>query len=169
MESRLLSKKKTIRHVAILMLAAGLFFFFMLGSAPLTEPDEGRNAEVAREMLVTGDWSTPHLNFERKLNKPVLFFWASAFSMKLGGVNEAAARFPSAAAAAAGVMAIYALGRCMFGERAGLLAGLVLASSPVYLAFSRIVIFDMLLTAFVVFTLLFFYLGSIETAPGRKT
>lgn len=161
-------RKITILHIVILMLASGLFFFFRLGSAPLTEPDEGRNAEVAREMLVTGDWCTPHLNYERKLNKPVLLFWASAFSMKLGGADEGAARFPSAAAAAAGVLAVYFLGRRMFGERAGLLSGLVLASSPIYIAFSRIVIFDMLLAVFITFAMLFFYLGLTEPGQGPR-
>lgn len=158
----------TTRNAVILLLASGLCFFFRLGAAPLTEPDEGRNAEVAREMTVSGDWCTPHLNFERKLNKPVLLFWASALSMRLGGVNEAAARFPSALAAAAGVFAVYFLGQRMYGARAGLLAGLVLASSPMYIAFGRIVIFDMMLTAFVSASLLFFYLALTESAPSRK-
>ncbi len=163
-----LSLNKTLQHIVILILASAVFFFFRLGSAPLTEPDEGRNAEVAREMLVTGDWCTPHLNFERKLNKPVLLFWASALSMKLAGVKEGAARFPSAAAAAAGVLAVYFLGRRMFGDRAGLLSGLVLASSPLYFAFSRIVIFDMLLAVFITLAMLFFYLGFTEAGQGRK-
>ncbi len=160
--------KTTSIHIVLLILASALLFFFRLGAVPLLEPDEGRNAEVAREILVTGDWVTPHLNFERKLNKPVLFFWAAALSMKLGGVNEAAARFPSAAAATVGVIAVYFLGRRMFGGRAGLLSGLVLATSPVYIAFSRIVIFDMLLTALITLAMLFAYSGSSENDPGRK-
>lgn len=155
-------------HIALLLLASFFFFFFRSGSVPLTEPDEGRNAEVAREMLVTGDWTTPRLNFERKLNKPPLLFWAAALSMKIGGVNEAAARFPSAAAATAGVVAVYFLGRLLFGARAGLLAGLVLASSPLYYAFGRIVIFDMPLASCIVLSMLFFRLGLDCPDPRRK-
>lgn len=155
-------------HIVFLVLFSALLFFLRLGSVPLMEPDEGRNAEVAREVLATQDWVTPHLNFERKLNKPVLFFWAAALSMKLGGVNEAAARFPSAAAATVGVIAVYFLGRRMFGERAGLLSGLVLATCPLYIAFGRLVIFDMMLTAFITLAMLFAYLGLREDALGRK-
>lgn len=152
----------------ILLLVSGICFFLNLGNAPLMEPDEGRNAEVAREILATGDWVTPHLNFVRKLNKPILLFSVSALSMKLFGVNEFAARFPSAAAATLGVLAVYFLGQRIFGERAGFLSAIVLATSPIYVAFGRLVIFDMMLTAFIAVTMLCFYLGFTEGTPRRK-
>jgi len=155
-------------HIVLLVLLSALLFFLRLGSVPLMEPDEGRNAEVAREVLATQDWVTPHLNFERKLNKPVLFFWAAALSMKLGGVNEAAARFPSAAAATAGVIAVYFLGRSMFCARAGFLSALVLATCPLYIAFGRLVIFDMMLTAFITLAMLFACLGMREGALAER-
>jgi 4-amino-4-deoxy-L-arabinose transferase-like glycosyltransferase len=154
--------------IPALLLVCGICFFLNLGSTPLLEPDEGRNAEVAREILVTGDWVTPHLNFARKLNKPILLFSASALSMRLFGVNEFAARVPSAVAAVLGVVAVYLLGRRMFGERSGLFAALILATSPIYIAFSRLVIFDMMLAAFFTLAMLFFYLGFTENAPGKK-
>ncbi len=160
--------KKTILPVAVLIFVSSIFFFLNLGSIPLMEPDEGRNAEVARELLATGDWLTPHLDFIRYLDKPILFFWAAAGSMKLMGVNEFAARFPSALSALIGVLAVYFLGRRMFGGRAGLLSGVVLASSPLYYGLGRIVIFDMMLTAFITLTMLFFLLGFTEQEGRRK-
>ncbi len=160
--------KKMTLHIILLVLVSAVFFFLNLGSIALMEPDEGRNAEVAREILATGDRLTPHLDFIRYLDKPILFFWAAAGSMKLMGVNEFAARFPSALSALIGVLAIYFLGRRMFGGRAGLLSGVVLASSPLYYGLGRIVIFDMMLMAFITLTMLFFLLGFTEQEGGRK-
>lgn len=160
--------KKMTFHIILLVLVSAVFFFLSLGSVALMEPDEGRNAEVAREVLATGDWLTPHLDFIRYLDKPIFFFWAAAGSMKLMGVNEFAARFPSALSALIGVLAIYFLGRRMFGDRAGLLSGMVLASSPLYYGLGRIVIFDMMLTAFITLTMLFFLLGFTEQEGRRK-
>lgn len=160
--------KKMTLHIILLVLVSAVFFFLNLGSVALMEPDEGRNAEVAREVLATGDWLTPHLDFIRYLDKPIFFFWAAAGSMKLMGVNEFAARFPSALSALIGVLAIYFLGRRMFGDRAGLLSGVVLASSPLYYGLGRIVIFDMMLTAFITLTMLFFLLGFTEQEGRRK-
>lgn len=160
--------KKLSLHLALLIVISGIFFFLHLGSIALMEPDEGRNAEVAREILATGDWLTPHLNFVRYLDKPILFFWADAVSLKVFGVNEFAARFPSALAALIGVIAVYFLGRRMFGERAGLFSGLILATSPLYTGLGRIVIFDMMLTAFITLTMLFWYLGFTEEEKRKK-
>src|SRR5690348_2421348 len=78
------------------MMVAACMFFAGLGRLPLLEPDEGRNAEVAREMLVAGDWITPHYNTLVYLDKPAVYFWLVAGSFKLAGISEWAARFPSA-------------------------------------------------------------------------
>ena len=58
--------------------------FFQLGGAALFEPDEGRNAEKAREILVLQDWVTPHENFHPVLDKPIFFYWLIALSYKHG-------------------------------------------------------------------------------------
>ena len=74
-----------------------LVLWFFLGLLPLLvrplwEPDEGRYAEIPREMLATGDWLTPRLNGVLYFEKPPLQYWLSAISMKLFGLNGAAAR-----------------------------------------------------------------------------
>ncbi|MDE3245463.1 MAG: glycosyltransferase family 39 protein, partial [Acidobacteriota bacterium] len=73
----------------------GLLPLFM---RPLWEPDEGRYAEIPREMLASGDWLTPRLNGVLYFEKPPLQYWLSAISMKLFGLNAAAARLPLALA-----------------------------------------------------------------------
>src|SRR3989442_501161 len=70
--------------------------FHNLGGAALFEPDEGRNAEKAREILLTEDWVTPHDDFLPVLDKPIFFYWLVAFSYKLFEVSELSARLPSA-------------------------------------------------------------------------
>ncbi len=134
-----------IRHLLLLAIAGAVLFFAGLGRLPLLEPDEGRNAEVAREMLATGDWITPHFNTLVYLDKPVVFFWMVATSFRLAGINEWAARLPSAVMALATMALVCFLARRMFGDEVGWRAALIFATAPLVLAYSRVVIFDMTL------------------------
>src|SRR5919109_517804 len=81
--------------------------FTNLGSSALFEPDEGRNAEKAREILLLGDWVTPHENFLPTLDKPVFFYWLVASSFILFGLSEWSARLPSALAALGCIFLVY--------------------------------------------------------------
>jgi len=143
-------------HLLLLLLVAACLFFAGLGRLPLLEPDEGRNAEVAREMLASGDWITPHYDTLPYLDKPAVFFWLVAGSFRAFGVSEWAARFPSALMALGTMFLVWMLARRMFGDSAGLRAGLVFTSSPLALGLARIVIFDMTLTFFVVLAMVSF-------------
>ena len=93
------------------------------------DPDEGRYAEIAREMLVLKDWLIPHLNLLPYLEKPPLVYWLTALGFKVFGYTEAAARLPSAVSALGGVFLAYGLGRALWGPLAGILGALVLAST----------------------------------------
>ncbi len=62
--------------------------FSHLGTAVLFEPDEGRNAEIAREILLLKDWVTPHYDFIPRLDKPISYFWLVALSFRLFGLSE---------------------------------------------------------------------------------
>jgi 4-amino-4-deoxy-L-arabinose transferase-like glycosyltransferase len=146
-------------HLALLLGAAAVLFFVGLGRLPLLEPDEGRNAEVAREMLASKDWITPHFNGFTYLDKPAVYFWMVAASFKTFGVCEGAARLPSALMAAASMLLVWFLARRMFGESVGLRAGIVFASCPLAMVFARQVIFDMALTFFVTLAMVAFWLA----------
>src|SRR5512133_3715168 len=78
---------------------------------PLWEPDEGRYAEIPREMLASGDWLTPHLNQVLYFEKPPLQYWLSAISMKLFGSSAAAARLPLALASLIALWCAWRLAR----------------------------------------------------------
>ena len=141
----------------LLLAAAACLFFAGLGSLALVEPDEGRNAEVAREMLASGDWLTPRFDTLPFLDKPAMFFWLVAGSFRMWGLSEWAARFPSALAATATVLLIWLLAKRMFGGAVALRAGLVWATSPLVIAFARLVIFDTTLTLLVTAALTCFW------------
>ncbi len=140
--------RRIVLGLALLALAA-IPFVYALGAWPLIEPDEGRNAEVAREMLASGGWSVPHYNGLPYLDKPVLLFWMIAGAFRALGVSEAAARLPSVVGALATVLLTYDLVRVLAGRRRALVAASVLATAPIVLAYGRLVIFDMPLTALV--------------------
>jgi 4-amino-4-deoxy-L-arabinose transferase-like glycosyltransferase len=143
----------------LLLVAAAVLFFAGLGRLPLIEPDEGRNAEVGREMLASGDWITPHFNGFAVLDKPAVYFWMVAASLKAFGISEGAARVPSALMGMSTMLLVWFLARRMFGDSAGLRAGLVFAACPLALVLAREVIFDMTLTFFVTVAMVAFWLA----------
>ncbi len=112
-----------------LVTLVGLGLFFPgLGVPGLMDPDEGRYAEIAREMLLLRDWLVPHLNLVPYLEKPPLVYWLTAMSLGAFGLGEWAARLPSALAALAGLYLAFWLGRALWGERQGLWGAVVLAT-----------------------------------------
>jgi 4-amino-4-deoxy-L-arabinose transferase-like glycosyltransferase len=126
-----------------------------IGEVPLLEPDEGRNAEVAREMLEAGEWVVPRFHGFPYLDKPVLYFDAVSASFALFGRSEATARIPSVLFALVTALAAYRLGERLLGRRQALAGVAVLSSAPLFMGFARIVIFDMALACFVTGALLF--------------
>lgn len=91
-----------------------LFFFLGLGEVHLFDWDEINFAECAREMLLTGDYLRPQIDFEPFWEKPPLFIWLQALSMRLVGVNEYAARLPNAVCGLATLLLVYQIGRRVY-------------------------------------------------------
>ncbi len=123
--------------------------FFRLGNLPLLQPDEGRNAEVAREMKESGAWLSPSYDGIAYLDKPAFFFKAVALSLSAFGNNETAARIPSAMFGLALLAITFLFCRCVHGTRCAVMAVIIIATMPLYVVFSRTVIFDMTLAFFV--------------------
>lgn len=152
-----------------LLLGLGLvglvLFFYQLGAAALMDPDEGRYAEIAREMLALRDWLIPQLNLLPYLEKPPLVYWLTAVSFKVFGFTAAAARLPSALSALAGLFLAYALGRALWGPLAGVLSALVLATSVGYVALGRILTLDMTFAFFLNLAIGLGYLALSRESP----
>jgi 4-amino-4-deoxy-L-arabinose transferase-like glycosyltransferase len=123
--------------------------FFRLGSLPLLQPDEGRNAEVAREMKESGAWLSPSYDGIAYLDKPAFYFKAVALSLAAFGNNETAARIPSALFGLALLAITFVFCRRVHGTRCAIMAVIIIATIPLYLVFSRTIIFDMTLAFFV--------------------
>ena len=121
----------------LLVALASLLFFWRLDSMPIVESSEARYAEVAREMVETGDFLVPRRNGIVHLTKPPLAYWFGAAGITLFGPNEWGARTPGALLSVAMVLVTLAWGSLLFERKAGFLAALLLAFSPLVLAMGR--------------------------------
>ena len=126
----------------MLVLAAVLALGFNLGGYPLFDPDEGRNAEVAREMAATNDYLLPHLDGLPYLDKPVVYFAAAAAAMEVLGPTETAARLPAYLFTLATLVVVFWFAAKRWGRDTGWLAALALATMPLVLAYARTTIMD---------------------------
>lgn len=154
---------REITHLLILAMVCGLFFFAPMDFRGLWEPDEARHAEMAREMVESGDWITPTLNYVKYFEKPVLTFWGMALSFKIFGISEASARLVPALSASMVVMLIYFIGRRLWNSNAGFWSALCLASSFMFIVLSQIILVDMPLCLGVVLAVL----GALKLKDGQ--
>ena len=153
--------------LAGLIALAGLTFFFGLGRLALIGPDEPRYAEVAREMFATGDYISPRLCGCLWFEKPALLYWMGAGAYHLFGVNEFAARFPSAfSALAATLFLCHALRRAGL-SRLGPIASLVLLTSGIFIGFARAGNPDMLLAAAMTLAFVSAHISTITKGRAR--
>ena len=154
------------RDLLVLALLAALVYLPGLGRRDLWNPDEARYAEVAREMLLLGEYAVPHLNGEVYTQKPPLLFWLAAlFGALRGGMNETAARLPVALSAIGAILLVYLIGERFFGRRAGWLAAAAFGTSFKILWQGRFGQIDMLLVALVVLGVWFWVRGFTEGRP----
>ncbi|MGB2629706.1 MAG: glycosyltransferase family 39 protein [Candidatus Omnitrophota bacterium] len=141
-------------------------FIFGLGNMALTDPDETFYAQTAKEMLENGEWATPMIFGKPQFEKPVLYYLLVRMSFMVFGVNEFAARLPSALFGILGILGIYLLGRVLFSPLSGFLSGLVMATCIEYLILSRACVTDIVLAVFILYCFLFFLLGWTGKGKG---
>ena len=153
--------------VAVLLALSGLLLFLGLGDMGLTDRDEGRNAEAGREMFVSGDLVTPTFNGELRVAKPVFVYWLMTLSYHTFGVNEFAARTPSALFGVALILMHYLFLTRLRGPTVGLFGALMLLLNIEMLALGRMAITDSVLIFFTTFSLYGFWLGLHEPGAGR--
>ncbi|MEO8196206.1 MAG: glycosyltransferase family 39 protein [Thermoanaerobaculia bacterium] len=156
------------RDVFCLALFFGLLYFFQLGDAHLANPDEGRYAEIPREMIANGDYVLPRLNGVFYFEKPPLVYWLVAGFERLLGPNELAVRATPALFALTGVLLIYGTARRLYGRLSGLCAAGVLGTSLLYFGLARLLLLDMVVSVLMSATLFCFILGVREPPGGRR-
>jgi hypothetical protein len=148
----------------LFLLALSLFLYTLkLGDYPFFNPDEGIHAEVARRMVVDGDWITPRFNGNNFYDKPILYYWLTALSFMFFGINEFAARFPAAVLGAFGVLITYLLGKILYDRWTGFMGALILSVSFQYIFLSRLVVHDISLTFGITLSLFLFYYGFLQS------
>ena len=136
--------------ILLLLIIYALLWFGTLNYRHLIPSDEGRYAEMAREMLVTGDWVTPRYNGYKYFEKPPLQVWATAATFQVFGIGEWQARLWTALTGFLTILAIGYTGTRIYSARAGWLAAVVLASSPMWVISGHFNSLDMGLSAFLV-------------------
>lgn len=152
-----------------LLIVAAFTWFAPLDYNKLIRPDEGRYAEIPREMVATGDWTTPRLNGIKYFDKPALQYWATATAYTLFGEHHWTARLWSALTGFLGILLVYFTGLRVFGRDAGLFAALVLGGSFLYVMLGHINILDMGVSFFMSVTLAGLLLAQREGATPRET
>jgi len=130
------------RLVWALLAALAVLWFVNLDARRLVHPDEGRYAEIAREMAATGDWVTPRLNELKYFEKPPFQYWATATAFRAFGVDEWTARLWPALAGFLGVLSIGYAGYALGGATLGFCAGLALAATLMHAAIAQMVTLD---------------------------
>ena len=126
-----------------LVLLAAIVWFGNLEVRKLVRPDEGRYAEIPREMVASGDWLTPRLNDLKYFEKPALQYWATATAFTAFGEHHWTARLWPALTGFLGVLFTAFAGARLWGRQAGIYAGLVCASSLLYVLIGHINTLDM--------------------------
>ncbi|MBK1986728.1 glycosyltransferase family 39 protein [Sphaerospermopsis aphanizomenoides BCCUSP55] len=165
-----------------LLLINFIAFGWNLGNIGLIDETEPLFAEASRQMLVTGDWITPFFNGVTRFDKPALIYWCQAIAYSIMGVNEWAARIPSAlAATGVTALAFYAV-QWHFAKKDELeqtanptrryltaaVASALMALNPEMIVWGRVGVSDMLLTGCIASALLCFFLGYAQnSAPSR--
>jgi 4-amino-4-deoxy-L-arabinose transferase-like glycosyltransferase len=167
----IVKERKEIERLTIIcfILFSGLILFFNLWARSLENHGYLRYAEVAREMIRSGEWVVPHLNGEVFIDKPPMLFWLIAIPSSLyGSVTPLLAKWPSAFSAWMGVIILFLWGKRIYGTtQPGLIAGGVLLSSYQYFFQARLAKTDTLLCLFILLSLYCFYLGYDEIRRRR--
>ncbi|MBI3507328.1 MAG: phospholipid carrier-dependent glycosyltransferase [Proteobacteria bacterium] len=159
-----------IRDLAALTLVIGAFFLLFLGHRPLAVPSEARYAELAREIVTSGDWITPRINGTKYFEKPPLFYWIEAIAVLALGLSEFALRLTTALFALGGCLLAYVGGRKLFDRTTGILSAVVLASSLLWFALSRVILLDVPVGFFLSLCVLaFIFAVRSEAGSGART
>lgn len=155
-----------IQNPFVVALLAFILFISGLRAIGFIGPDEARYADVARGMLLSGDYVTPRLFGEPWFEKPPLYYWITAQFFRIG-TNEQTARLPSAIAAIVFLLIWFRFARARFGETVALLATIFLASSLGWIGFARAAAMDMLFAVTLDLALLLLALWLWERKPLR--
>ncbi|HEY3278455.1 MAG TPA: glycosyltransferase family 39 protein [Syntrophorhabdaceae bacterium] len=152
--------------ILLLLILSGILFFNNLGATALWDPDEPRQAIMAREMMERHDYIHPYLNGKPYLEKPPFYPWMIIIASKISGsLNEFSSRVPAALSATGLVLATFWAGSVMLSPWGGFLAASILATNYQFLSNARESVMDMTFAFFIGLTIVLAYLAMTK---GRR-
>lgn len=151
------------QFILLVTVIVATIWFSLLGHRDLIDPDEGRYAEIPREMVASGDWLTPRLNGFKYFEKPALQYWVTATGYILFGESNSTARLWPALIGFLGALWAGYLGLRLFGQTAGFYAFLITGSGLLYVGIGHMLSLDMALSVFVAIGV-----GSLALAQSRR-
>jgi 4-amino-4-deoxy-L-arabinose transferase-like glycosyltransferase len=163
-----MTKDISPRWLWLLLLTVAIIWFSNLEYRKLIRPDEGRYAEIPREMVVSGDWTTPRLNDLKYFEKPPLQYWATAVAYEVFGEHQWTSRLWTALTGFAGLLLAWFAGTRLFGREAGIYAALLLGSSMLYAMMAHINTLDMGVTFFVTLGIFSLIIGQKEEHATQR-
>lgn len=160
--------KLTTKQLWWLLISIAVIWFANLEYRTLIKPDEGRYAEIPREMVASGDWVTPRLNDLKYFEKPPLQYWATATAYTVFGEHQWTSRLWAALTGFAGLFLVWFAGLRLFGREAAGYAALLLCSSLLYALMAHINTLDMGVTFFITLGIFALLLAQTETNVVRQ-
>lgn len=151
-----------------LLLLAALTFFAGLGRGAITDSDEAFYAEASREMVASNDWLTPYYNYEKRFQKPVLYYWLTSATYLVTGASELGARLWAALAGVGLVLVTAACGRRWYDETTGLLAGAIVATNFGYFSIGRMALPDLPLTFCITLSIWAAFVSTLESERSPR-
>jgi 4-amino-4-deoxy-L-arabinose transferase-like glycosyltransferase len=151
-----------------LLIGVALIWFANLEYRTLIKPDEGRYAEIPREMAASGDWVTPRLNDLKYFEKPPLQYWATATAYTVFGEHQWTSRLWAALTGFAGLLLVWFAGLRLFGRDAANYAALLLGSSMLYVMMGHINTLDMGVTFFITLGIFAFLLAQHSGSTAQQ-
>jgi len=161
-------KNISSRQLWWLLIAVALIWFANLEYRKLIKPDEGRYAEIPREMAASGDWVTPRLNDLKYFEKPPLQYWATAIAYTVFGEHQWTSRLWTGLTGFAGILLVWFAGLRLFGREAAGYAAILLGSSMLYALMGHINTLDMGVTFFITLGIAGLLLGQSVTDRNKQ-
>ena len=151
-----------------LVIVVALIWFANLEYRKLIKPDEGRYAEIPREMVASGDWTTPRLNDLKYFEKPPLQYWATATAYTVFGEHQWTSRLWTGLTGFAGILLVWFAGLRLFGREAADYAAMLLGGSLLYVLMGHLNTLDMGVTFFLTLGIAGLLLGQTQTDATKR-
>ncbi|MGE0567512.1 MAG: ArnT family glycosyltransferase [Bacteroidia bacterium] len=156
------NKSHLVYLILIIGAIASLIYIPLIGNSPLFDWDEINFAECAREMIITGDYSTVQINYQPFWEKPPMFIWFQALSMKIFGINEFGARFPNALNGVLTLISLFLIGTKLQNKKFGITWALLYAGTILPTLYFKSGVIDPWFNFFIFLGISFFVLSFNE-------